>query len=352
MSGHAAAVRLGGLATAVPPHVIPQDLARSVAGRLFRDSLPDVERLLPLFDNSGIERRHAAMPLPWLIQGHGFAERNRAFIAAAEDLLVEASQNALARAGLAPPDIDAVVCVCSSGIATPSLEARVAERIGLRRDVARLPVFGLGCGGGVLGLARAAALARAEPGSRVLFLVVELCTLTLRLNDRSKANLVACALFADGAAAAVLGTGLEGPILGRAGEHRWPNSFDVMGWRVEDDGLGVLFSVKVPEIARQGMRAAATGFLQRHALTLEHIDRFICHPGGAKVVQALEHALGLAAGALDDARDALRRYGNMSAASVLFVLERALQEPGWRRGLMTALGPGFSAGFMLVERPA
>jgi alkylresorcinol/alkylpyrone synthase len=351
MSGQGAAVRLGGLATAVPPHVIPQSLARTVAAGLFREGLPDIERLLPLFDNSGIEQRHSAMPPAWHLAGHGFAERNRAFIAAAEALLAEAALAALSRAGTAAEEIDAVVCVCSSGIATPSLEARVAERIGLRHDVARLPVFGLGCGGGVLGLARSAALARAEPGTKVLLLVVELCTLTLRLHDRSKANLVAFALFGDGAAAAVLGTGCEGPVLGRAGEHRWPNSFDVMGWQVEDDGLGVLFSVKVPEIARQRMRGAATGFLERHGLTLGHIDRFICHPGGAKVVQALEHALGLAAGALDDARDALRRYGNMSAASVLFVLEQALAEPGWRRGLMTALGPGFSAGFMLVERP-
>ena len=342
--------RLGSLATAVPPFVLPQATAKAEAAKLFAGAMPELQRVLPLFDNAGIDSRRSAVPLAWHLAGHGFGARNGTFIAAAVDLLVEATRTALDRAGLDVAAVDQVVTVCSSGIATPSLDARVAERLGMREDLVRTPVFGLGCAGGVLGLSRAAALARAAPGSIVLLLVVELCSLTLRLNDASKANLVACALFGDGAAAALVGTGLDGPALGAAGETRWPRTLDVMGWRVEDDGLGVLFSVKVPEIARSGMRAATDRFLDRNGLTLHDVDRFVCHPGGAKVVDALEVAFGLETGSLTDSRAILREFGNMSAATVMFVLERALADGGWRHGLMTTLGPGFTAGFQLIER--
>ena len=208
-----------------PPACRSTGSARPRRGRraaaLFADAMPDIDRLLPLYDNAGIERRCSAQPLAWHAEGHGFAVRNASFIETAEELLADAARTAIARAGIEPDGVDAVVCVCSTGIATPSLDARVAERLGLRHDVVRTPIFGLGCGGGVMGLARAAALARANPGSRVLLLVVELCTLALRLSDRSKANLVACALFGDGAAAAILSTDLPGPRLGVTGEHRW-----------------------------------------------------------------------------------------------------------------------------------
>lgn len=342
--------RLAGLATVVPAHDLPQQAARAAAAEAFEGSFADLARLLPIFDNSGIERRQSCRPLEWHRRGPGFAERNAAFLESAEELLAEATLRAAAAADLPLAAIDQVVAVCSTGIATPSLDARIAERLGLRADVVRTPIFGLGCGGGVMGLARAAALARAEPGSRVLLLVVELCTLAFRLSDKSKANLVASALFGDGAAAAILSTEGDGPALLASGEHRWSGSLDVMGWTVEDDGLGVLFSVRVPEVVRQGMRAATDEFLAGQGLTLAEIDRLISHPGGAKVVQALEQCLGLDGPALEDTLAVLREHGNMSAASVLFVLERALAAPDWRRGLMTAMGPGFSAGFALLDR--
>jgi alkylresorcinol/alkylpyrone synthase len=342
--------RLLGLATALPPYGFSQDEARAEAARVFAGAFDDLDRLLPLYAASGIEQRWSARPLEWHAAGHGFAERNAVFLETAEALLADAATRATTAAGLALRAIDHIVAVCSTGIATPSLDARVAERLRLRPDVVRTPLFGLGCGGGVMGLARAAALARAEPGSLVLLLVVELCTLALRLGDRSKANLVACALFADGAAAALLSTTGDGPAVAATGEHRWPETLDVMGWTVEDDGLGVLFSVRVPEVVRLHMRAATESFLARHGLALADIERWICHPGGAKVVRGLEEALALPPDELDDARAVLRRGGNMSAASVLFVLERALAADGWRRGLMTAMGPGFSAGFALLER--
>lgn len=348
MSGRNA--RLAGLATAVPPHVLRQEVAAAATAELFRAAMPDVDRLMPVFANSGIERRFSARPIDWHLAAPGFAARNAAFVETAETLLLEAAELALERAGVGAEQIDAVIAVSSTGIATPSLEARIGDRLGLRGDVERTPVFGLGCAGGILGFARAASLAVARPGSKVLLLVVELCSLAFRLNDLSKANLVACALFGDGAAAVVLSTDADGPEVAASGERRWPGTLDVMGWTIEDDGLGVLFSISVPDIARREMRAAADAFLAAHGGTREEVDRWICHPGGTKVVEALESALQLPSGRLADSRSILRDYGNMSAPTVLFVLERALAEPGWRTGVMTALGPGFSAGFVRLAR--
>ena len=226
--------------------------------------------------------------------------------------------------------------------------------MGLRRTVRRLPIFGLGCAGGVLGLARAASQAAVAPGKTVLFLVVELCALSFRRDDWSKSNIVATALFGDGAAAALLSTEGEGPALVAAGEHTWPGSLDVMGWEVADDGLKAIFSRDIPKLVTTQLRDAASEFLSRHGLAIDDIDRFVCHPGGAKVIAALEHAFGLAQGALVEARAVLRDYGNMSATTVMFVLERMLAKARaagarWERALMNALGPGFTAGFLVID---
>lgn len=343
-------VRVRGLATAVPRQVLHQEEVARAALSLFAGGMENVERLAPLFANAGIETRQSCLSVEEHLQPRDFKERNRLFVEHAVELLVEAGTKALEQAQLAVGDIDAVVMVSSTGIATPSLEAVVAERMGLRADVERTPLFGLGCGGGALGLARAADLARARPGRRVLLLVVELCTLALRLQDRTKANLVACALFGDGAAAAVIDSGQDGPVLGISGEHRWPDTLDVMGWRVENDGLAVVFSINVPEIARRHMGEATDRFLARHERTRADVERWICHPGGTKVLSGLEEALSLDGRALDDARTVLRRHGNMSSATVLFVLEQSLRRPDWQRGLLLAMGPGFTAGFIGVER--
>ena len=350
-------VGLLSLATAVPRYAIEQRDVEAMAAELFVSRPALFERLRPAYVNAGVDRRFSCVPLAWYLEPHGWADRNRLYIEHAVALLMQAAEGSLERAGLGARDIDALVVASTTGIATPSLDALLMERLSFRRDVARLPIFGLGCAGGVLGLARAAALARAMPGARVLFLVVELCGLTLRQGDLSKSNIIATALFGDGAAAAVVQAGcgfLAGPpvITGWA-EHTWPRSLDVMGWTVADDGLGVLFSRDIPAIVRARMRAAAEGALAAQDLAWSDIDGFVCHPGGAKVIAALEEAFGLARGALAGAREVLRGYGNMSAASVLFVLERALAEHrgGRKRYLMSTLGPGFTAGFMTLEVP-
>lgn len=341
--------RLISLATAVPAFAMGQAEVSERARRLFSGRAAELDRLMPVFANAGIDRRYSCVPLEWYEQPHGWTERNALYLEHAERLLETAARRALAEARLAPAAIDAVVAVSTTGIATPSLDARLIGRLGLRPDVKRLPLFGLGCAGGVLGLARAGDLVRAAPGACVLLLVVELCALSFRKNDVCKSNIVATALFGDGAAAAVISANGTGPALGAAGEHCWPHSLDIMGWDVAEDGLKAVFSRDIPSLVRRDMRDVAGAFLARHRLGLGDIDRFICHPGGAKVLSALEEAFRLPADALADARAVLRDYGNMSAVTVLFVLERVRRAGLQGRSLVTALGPGFTAGFQLLE---
>ncbi len=343
--------RLSAIATAVPPHVVRQADVIERSMRIFDRKRTDIERLVPVYANAGIDTRYSCVPIEWYELEHSWAERNALYVENAVALLAEAASRCLRQAGRGFADVDALVTVSTTGISTPSLDALLMERLPFRRDLMRLPVFGLGCAGGVLGLARAASLARAQPGCRVLFLVVELCALTFRKMDQSKSNIIATALFGDGAAAALLEPEADGPTLATWGEYTWPDSLDVMGWHITDDGLGVLFSRDIPTLVRTQFRDAADRFLNSRGLDIGDIDAFVCHPGGAKVISALEDAFALPAGALDDAREVLRQYGNMSAATVLFVLERMLARPH-RRYLMTALGPGFTAGFLTLEGTA
>lgn len=350
--------RLVALATAVPPFDLPQGEVAARAATLFAPTEGGFHRLAPIYCNALIENRHACVPMDWYLEDHGFRERNALFLEHATDLLVEAASKALGEAGLEPSDIDTLVTVCTTGIATPGLDARLMERVAFRRDVQRLPVFGLGCAGGVLGLSRAAAMAQAAPGSRVLLLVVELCTLTFRRQDRSKSNLVATALFGDGAAAAVItcpeggdadGALADAPRLGPWGEHTWPGSLEVMGWDIADDGLKVVFSRDIPTLVLEDLRPIVDTFLARHDLQLGDIDEFVCHPGGAKVIDALEDCFELQRGDLVHARQTLREHGNMSAATVLFVLRAAMDARSGGRRLLTTLGPGFTAAMMVID---
>ena len=347
--------RLLALATAVPPHELGQAEVMERSRMLFRGSPSQIERLLPVYDNAGIERRYSCVPIEWYLTPHGWEERTQLFIENALALLQQATERCLEQAGLPIEAVDAIVTISTTGIATPSLDARLMDLMPFRADVQRLPVFGLGCAGGVAGLARAAALARAEPDAVVLLLVVELCGLTFRAQDLSKSNIIATALFGDGAAALLI-TGrtdarrVKAPRIAAWGEHRWPQSLDVMGWDVKDDGLGVLFSRDIPTLVRDELRGASDRFLAKLGLDRLDLAGYVCHPGGAKVLDALEEAFEIPAGALVHARATLRDYGNMSAVTVLFVLDRILKaQPRAGRYLMSALGPGFTASFALLE---
>src|SRR5216684_120346 len=320
--------RLLALATAVPPFALRQSDVRARASRLFAGAGEDIAHLLPVFENAGIETRYSCVPIEWYDEAGGWKERNRIYLDNAVALLEQVTRACLVQAALPVEAIDAIVVVSTTGIATPSLDALLMER---------------------LGLARAGALARAAPDSRVLFLVVELCALCFRKNDFSKSNIVATALFGDGAAGMILSGDGEGPRLGPAGEHTWPESLDIMGWSVEENGLKALFSRDIRALVRGKLRAVAERFLARNGLSLDDIAAFVCHPGGAKVLIALETAFGLADGTLVEARRVLNDYGNMSAATVFFVLERVLRRRIRRRMLLSALGPGFTAGFLVLD---
>ncbi|EJT01355.1 chalcone synthase (plasmid) [Rhizobium sp. CCGE 510] len=252
-------------------------------------------------------------------------------------MFVAAASKALASAGLAAGDADTIATVSSTGIATPSLEARVSRELGFRDDVERVPVFGLGCAGGVSGLSIASRLAASRPGSVVLVVAVETCTLAFRMDKLTKANIVATALFGDGAAACVVRaseTGLAEAEL--AGQHTWPDTLDIMGWSVDPDGLGVIFDRAIPPFAETHVLKGVMSILARSDLTPADVDRFACHPG------ALESALKLNQGTLDQEREVLSDYGNMSSPTALFVLEKLLAQGLPRRTVLTAMGPGFT----------
>ena len=342
--------RIRSVATAVPGNRMTQDEVKNFSASFFAGAVSGLRGLLDIFSNAAIGAGYVCAPRSWYEGGeHGFEEKNRLYLENAIPLLKEAAVECLAAGGLEPKDIDLIVTVSTTGIATPSLDARLMAELPFRRDVQRLPIFGLGCAGGVLGLARAAACVRAHPGSRVLLLVVELCTLTFRSRDRSVRNLVATALFRDGAAAALLTDQGPGPEISAWGEYTWPDSLDVMGWDVADDGLAVVFSRSIPELVRTRMRRVTEEFLASAGLGLRDIDSFVCHPGGAKVLEALESAFELQPGGLEESRAVLRDYGNMSAATVLFVLKLALEDRAPKRHLLTSLGPGFSAAFLVLQ---
>lgn len=348
MSASAAPPRLLALKSAVPPYALDQSVV-SERVRVQFSGRPDVERLLPVFANTGIERRYSCVPIEWYAEPHGWKDRTALYVQHAVELFEQVTSACLAEAQLAPEDIDAIVTVSTTGVATPSLDALLVERMGLRRDIKRLPIFGFGCAGGVIGLARAGALAKAMPGAKVLFLSVELCALTFRRDDLSKGNIVATALFGDGAAGAILSTDGDGPALGADGEHTWPGSLDIMGWDIEEDGLKPIFSQSIPTLVATQFGPVLFDFLRRNDIALSDIEAFACHPGGAKVLEALEQVLALPQGGLGDSRAVLRDYGNMSAVTALFVLERMRVRETRRRTLMTTLGPGFTAAFLMIE---
>ena len=341
------------LATAVPPHQFHQKQILEAAAAVMADRYPEFETLSSLFANTGIRHRYGVKPIEWYLERRGWPERTQAFLEGAEALFVDAARKALSRADLSAGDIDTVVTVCSTGIATPTLEARVARKMGFRGEVSRVPIFGLGCAGGVSGLSIAARLAQSRPGTNVLLVALELCTLAVRHDELTKANIVAASLFGDGAAALVMRAGDGGATrVESSGEKLWPDTLDIMGWSVDPEGFGVIFQRTIPDFVREHMGSAVAEIVAKMEFSPTDIGRFICHPGGAKVIAALERALSLEQGALDHERDVIADYGNMSAPTVLFVLERALAQGLPSRSLLTALGPGFTASCVALRHAA
>jgi len=348
-------VQLLGLATAVPDYCFDQQTVIDSARRIFGGRTSLFDTLESVYTNAQINTRYACQPLDWFGASTGIESKTRLYEGHATHLAQQAAERALADAGLAAEHIDSIVFVSSTGIATPSIEARLMNQLPFRPHVQRLPVFGLGCAGGVLGMTRAQQAAAATPGSRCLLIVVELCTLAFRHDRLSKSNLVATALFGDGAAAAVLSTdGAEGAaspvgVLGPGGEHLWRDTLNVMGWDIDDQGFDVIFHRDIPKIVAGAFQNAMSEFLDRAGIDRAGIDRPCCHPGGVKVLDALEDVFAYDRGGLDAERAVMRDYGNMSAPTVLFVLDELRRRGVSGQLLLTALGPGFTGAFQSLN---
>ncbi len=343
-------VYLHGLSTAVPPHCLTQTEVRERAAIIFGQRYPQFDRLSRTFDTAGIDKRYSVVPIDWFSQDHGWADRNAAFMTGAKALFIEAAQRALDDAGWNGADIDCVVTVTSTGITTPSLEAQVFTEMGFREDIMRIPVFGLGCAGGVSGLSTAQAIAAGRPGSKVLLVVVEACSLSFRADRLQKADIIATVLFGDGAAAACISSAAttSGKIITLRQGHQkmWPDTLDIMGWDIDETGFGVVFDRSIPTFVTEEFASATDGALKAANLNHNQIDRYVCHPGGAKVVDAIEGALQLGQGSLNAERDTLRAAGNMSAPTVMFVMKAVLEAGTTGQMMACALGPGFTASFL------
>jgi alkylresorcinol/alkylpyrone synthase len=337
--------RILSVATALPPYRVGQGEAKTFARGIFSQRNGDFERLLPIFDNVNVDSRHFCVPVEWFEQDHDFPEKNALYIEHALDLSEKAATRALDRVGARPEEVGAIFFVSTTGISTPSLDSKLIFRLGLSEHTRRVPIWGLGCSAGAAGIARAAEHARLYPERLVLLVAVELSGLTFQRGDRSKSNLVSTSLFADGAAAVLIG-GTTGPEILGGYSTTWPGTEDVMGWELVETGLKVQLSKSVPTIVRERFRDNLKEACASLGLDFDELRHFVLHPGGSKVLDAFEEVLEMEAGGLTTSRDVLRDCGNMSSVTVLFILERFLEAREFANGdlgVLSAMGPGFSA---------
>lgn len=352
-------MRIASVGKAFPRHYYTQDELVGALKKLWATRHHNLARLEQLHRNVLVGGRHLALPIDEYERLDTWGKANDAWIRVALEVGGVAILQALERAGLSPAEVDALYFVTVTGVATPSIDARLVNRLGLPSRVKRVPIFGLGCVAGTAGIARAADYVRAFPNEVAVLLSVELCSLTLQRADLSVPNLIASGLFGDGAAAAVvvgaqreLAAARRGPRVVATRSIFYPDSERVMGWDISEQGFQIVLSAEVPDVVRKFLRRDADAFLAEHGLTRADIGSFVCHPGGPKVLEAMAEALETPAGALDLTWRGLREVGNLSSTSVLLVLEETLGEhrpkPGtW--GLMSAMGPGFCSELVLLE---
>jgi alkylresorcinol/alkylpyrone synthase len=338
------------LATANPPYRLLQADAAARARELY----PQLKRLWRLYENTGIENRYNCEPIEWYLKPHSWEERTASFQKNALDLLEQLTRATTQAAGIAPNAIDMIVTNTVTGLSVPSLDAKLINRLDLSPRIERLPMFGLGCGAGVAGLARATRLAHATDGAHVLFLTVDLCSLCMRANDPSPSMFVSTSLFGDGAAGVLLhntrgGLRASGPRILAVGEWCWRGTEHIMGWDIKDDGFGIVLSPELPALMSEQLRPALQDFLDRNGFRLSDFNGFLFHPGGRRLLDTAEEVLGLAPAQLEHSREVLRGFGNMSSATVLFVLDRAIKAGARGPHLLAAFGPGFSAYFVVAD---
>jgi len=348
-------MRIAAVGSAFPPNYYDQDTLLEAFRRHWADRLYNLDRLDTLHRNVLVGGRYLALPMEAYPGLQTWGQANDAWIAVAQQVGEMAVRDGLESAGLAIDDVGVFVFVTVTGVATPSIDARLMNRLRLPSRVRRVPVFGLGCVGGAAGVARAADLLHGLPGEAAVVLSVELCSLTLQRRDLSVPNLIGSGLFGDGAAAAILvgsGRASRGPEIVASRSVFYPDSERLMGWDITEAGFQIVLSAEVPEVARRFLPRDVDGFLAEHKLTRSDIGVWVSHPGGPKVLEAMEEALELPEDALEASWRTLREVGNLSSTSVLLVLrdvmERRDPAPGtW--GLMVAMGPGFCSELVLLR---
>ncbi len=342
-------------ASAFPKYYYPQELLLTALRTYWADELRRPETLDRLHSRACVDGRHLAFPMEDYYKMETFGDFNRAWMQAAEELGSQALCRALTHAGLSPQDIDAIFFVSVTGVCSPSIDAKLVNRMKLSPNIKRVPIFGLGCVAGAAGISRAADYVRAYPDHVAALVSVELCSLTLQKKDLSVANLISSGLFGDGAAAVlVAGANREqpGPDIVDTRSTFYPDSEDVMGWDVSEKGFQIVLSPSVPEVIREHLGQDVDAFLLRHQLTRQDISSWIMHTGGPKVLEATQEALGLEREALQLSWDCLRKTGNLSSASVLCVLEEVMKrerpQPG-ALSVLAAAGPGFCSELVLLK---
>ena len=348
-------MRIASVGTAFPKNYYSQEALSANLKQYWAKRHHNLERLDQLHQNVLVGGRHLALPMDEYLKLDSFSDSNDAFIRVAVDVGAEAVQNTLEPLGMTLRDVDHVFFMSTTGIATPSIDARIFNRLGVRTDIKRTPVFGLGCVAGAVGITRAADYVRAFPGQMALVLSVELCSLTLQRKDLSIPNIIASGLFGD-AAAAVLVVGAErepsGPSVVATRSIFYPDTERVMGWDIKQEGFQVVLSADIPNLVKGVVRENVDNFLEAQGLSLSDIETFVCHPGGPKVLEAFQQALEIEDDALSITWDSLKRVGNVSSASVLTVLGETLRSrspaPG-SYGILMAMGPGFCSELVLLR---
>jgi alkylresorcinol/alkylpyrone synthase len=346
-------VEILSVATANPKFRVSQNEIAQLA----QSMRPELRSMWSVYSHAGVETRYFCETPDWCTQPHGWAERAESFQRNALDLLERVALKALGSAGIKPQELDVIVTNTITGLAVPSLDARLIHRLNLSPSIERLPIFGLGCGGGIGGLSRATRLAQGMPGGKVLFLTIDLCSLCTRIGDESPAMFVSAALFGDGAAAVLLQNtsgdhrkrNSRSPQIRAIGEWCWADTERIMGWDMKDDGFGIVLSPELPSLLEAQLAPVISRFLDRNDMKIGNIKGFLVHPGGAKVLVTIEQVLGISQTMLAHSWEILRQYGNMSSATALFVLERALKAGASGPHLLAAFGPGFSAYLMLAD---
>lgn len=348
-------MKIAAAASALPPHVYGQQQLTRYLESVFASDASAMRRLAQLHENTQVATRHLALPLESYAALEDFTAFNAAWLTAAMELGERAASLALERAGLSPKDVDAIFFSTVTGLASPSLDARLINRMGMRSDVRRVPMFGVGCAAGAAAVSRASDFVRGQPGGVALVLCVELCSLTLQRQDRSVANLISTGLFGDGAGAAVVvgqDRAAQGPGIEAVQSVFYPDTEDVMGWDIGSHGFRIVLSPQVPAVARERVPMDVDAFLAGRGLRRADIQSWVCHPGGPKVLQALQEGLGLSAEDLRCSWDNLAQVGNLSSASVLRILEDTMMKrrpPAGSPGVMLAMGPGFCSELLLLR---